>query len=136
MRVHGRFDWQNEWGRVAFRRLGQCCHTYLVMCDNTQSAVGDGRKYSPSQSMVDDVCKSEQKNSLRTHHCIERMHLVYSPCIRSHSTRHSTVLYHHSLHGCATSTGTATTTGTHACGAQLVSTWGCFSTSIPNTFRA
>ena len=33
-----RFDWQNEWGRVAFRRLGQCYHTYRVKCDNTARA--------------------------------------------------------------------------------------------------
>ena len=31
----GRFDWQNEWGRVAFRCLGQCYQTSRVKCDNT-----------------------------------------------------------------------------------------------------
>ena len=29
------FDWQNEWGWVAFLLLGQCYHTYRVKCDNT-----------------------------------------------------------------------------------------------------
>ena len=32
----GAVDWQNEWGRVAFRRLGQCYHTGRVQCDNTE----------------------------------------------------------------------------------------------------
>eukprot|EP01043_Picozoa_sp_COSAG02_P079369 COSAG02_NODE_18326_length_945_cov_1.460993_2_plen_143_part_00 len=31
------FDWRNEWGWVAFRRLGQCYHTFLVKCDNTRT---------------------------------------------------------------------------------------------------
>ena len=39
------FDWQNEWGRVAFRFLGQCYHTGLDQCDNTHSTVLYARRY-------------------------------------------------------------------------------------------
>ena len=35
------FDWQNEWGRVAFRFLGQCYHTGRVQCDNTLQMTGE-----------------------------------------------------------------------------------------------
>ena len=35
MRAWVPFDWQNDWGGVAFRCLGQCYHTGLEQCDNT-----------------------------------------------------------------------------------------------------
>ena len=33
------FDWQNDWGRVALRSLGQRRHTSLVQCDGAKPSI-------------------------------------------------------------------------------------------------
>ena len=53
-----RFDWQNEWGRVAFRRLGQRYHTYLAI--RRRGTVG-ARTFTGSRSRRTNKAAEREK---------------------------------------------------------------------------